>query len=34
MTSCLIDRETGRAIPWPDDIRAALRAGGLQTAPA
>jgi acyl-CoA thioester hydrolase len=21
---CLIDRETGRAVPWPDDLRAAL----------
>ena len=34
VTSVLIDRASGRAIAWPDDIRAALRAGGLQTAPA
>ena len=24
LTICLIDRETGRATPWPEDIRAAL----------
>jgi acyl-CoA thioester hydrolase len=34
VTSVLIDRATGRALPWPDEIRAALRAGGLQAAPA
>ena len=34
VTSVLIDRATGRAMPWPDEIRAALRGGGLQTAPA
>ena len=32
--SCLIDRGTGRAIPWPDDIRAAFVAGGAQQVPA
>ena len=32
--SCLIDRGTGRAIPWPDDIRAAFSSAGLQQAPA
>jgi len=30
----LVDRATGRAMPWPDEIRAALRGGGLQAAPA
>jgi acyl-CoA thioesterase FadM len=34
VTSVLIDRASGRAIAWPDDIRAALRGGGLQAAPA
>jgi acyl-CoA thioester hydrolase len=34
VTSVLIDRATGRATPWPDEIRAALREGGLQAAPA
>jgi acyl-CoA thioester hydrolase len=34
VTSVLIDRATGRAMPWPDEIRAALRGGGLQAAPA
>jgi acyl-CoA thioester hydrolase len=34
VTSVLIDRATGRATPWPDEIRAALREGGLQPAPA
>jgi acyl-CoA thioesterase FadM len=29
---CLIDRSTGRATPWPDDIRERLAAGGLQDA--
>jgi acyl-CoA thioesterase FadM len=31
--SCLIDRETGRAIPWPDDVRGKLSAAGLQQPP-
>jgi acyl-CoA thioesterase FadM len=31
--SCLIDRETGRAVPWPDDVRAAFASGGLQQVP-
>ena len=31
--SCLIDRETGRAIPWPDDIRVKLSAAGRQQPP-
>jgi len=34
VTSVLVDRATGRAMPWPDEIRAALRGGGLQAAPA
>jgi acyl-CoA thioester hydrolase len=34
VTSVLIDRATGRAAAWPDEIRAALREGGLQAAPA
>jgi acyl-CoA thioesterase FadM len=29
---CLIDRQTRRATPWPDDIRERLAAGGLQDA--
>jgi acyl-CoA thioesterase FadM len=29
---CLIDRSTGRATPWPDDVRERLAAGGLQDA--
>ena len=29
----LIDRGTGRAIPWPDDVRAKLSAGGPQRPP-
>jgi acyl-CoA thioesterase FadM len=32
LKACLIDRETGRATPWPDEIREALGAGGLQDA--
>ena len=32
--SCLIDRGTGRAVPWPDAVRAALASGGLQHAAA
>jgi len=34
VTSVLVDRATGRAMPWPDEIRAALRGGGLQAVPA
>jgi acyl-CoA thioester hydrolase len=30
----LIDRETGRAVPWPDEIREAFAGAGLQQAPA
>jgi acyl-CoA thioester hydrolase len=33
IVSCLIDRETRRAIPWPDDIRAALESAGDVSAP-
>jgi acyl-CoA thioesterase FadM len=29
--TCLIDRETRRAVPWPDDIAALLRTAGPQT---
>ena len=32
--SCLIDRGSGRAIPWPDDVRAAFASAGLQRPPA
>jgi acyl-CoA thioesterase FadM len=32
LKACLIDRTTGRAIPWPDDVRERLAAGGLQDA--
>jgi acyl-CoA thioesterase FadM len=28
ITACLIDPESGRATCWPDDLRAALQAGG------
>jgi acyl-CoA thioester hydrolase len=31
--TCLIDRETGRAIPWPDDVRAKLSGAGPQQPP-
>jgi acyl-CoA thioester hydrolase len=31
--SCLIDRGTGRAIPWPDEIRAKLSGAGRQRPP-
>jgi acyl-CoA thioesterase FadM len=31
--TCLVDRATGRAIPWPDEIRARLSAGGPQRPP-
>jgi len=30
IVSCFIDRATGRAIPWPDDIRALLLEAGAQ----
>jgi acyl-CoA thioesterase FadM len=29
---CLIDRSTGRATPWPEDVRERLASGGLQDA--
>src|SRR4051794_13263391 len=32
--SVLVDRRSGRAVPWPDEIRAQFSAGGLQQAPA
>src|SRR3954452_661834 len=32
--SVLIDRQTGRAVPWPDEIRAQLSSGGPQQPPA
>jgi acyl-CoA thioesterase FadM len=28
LTACLVDRATGRATPWPDDMRRLLAAGG------
>jgi acyl-CoA thioesterase FadM len=31
--SCLIDRATGRATPWPDDVRAKLSGAGRQQPP-
>jgi len=31
--SCLIDRDTGRAIPWPDEVRGKLSAAGRQQPP-
>lgn len=30
LTACLIDRDTGRSVAWPDHLREALRAGGPQ----
>jgi acyl-CoA thioester hydrolase len=30
----LVDRATGRAIPWPDEVRAAFAGAGLQQVPA
>jgi YbgC/YbaW family acyl-CoA thioester hydrolase len=30
IVSCFVDRTTGRAIPWPDDIRAPLLSAGAQ----
>jgi acyl-CoA thioesterase FadM len=32
LKACLIDRSTGRAVPWPADVRERLAAGGLQPA--
>jgi acyl-CoA thioester hydrolase len=32
LTVCLIDPATGQAIPWPDDLRERLAAGGEQRA--
>ena len=32
ITSCFIDRQTGRAIPWPDHVRDGLLTGGEQHA--
>ena len=32
LKACLIDRSTGRAIPWPADVRERLAAGGLLPA--
>ncbi len=32
LKACLIDRSTGRAIPWPQDVRERLATGGLQDA--
>jgi acyl-CoA thioesterase FadM len=32
LKACLIDRSTGRATPWPADVRERLAAGGLQDA--
>ena len=31
--SCLIDRSSRRAIPWPDDVRTRLAGAGLQRPP-
>ena len=28
LTACLVDRATGRATPWPDDVRRLLASGG------
>jgi acyl-CoA thioesterase FadM len=30
--ACFIDTTTGRAVPWPDEVRERLAAGGLQDA--
>ena len=34
IAACLIDRDTRRATPWPDELRAALTAGGPQSETA
>jgi acyl-CoA thioesterase FadM len=31
--TCLIDRGTGRAIPWPEDVRGKLSGAGAQRPP-
>jgi acyl-CoA thioesterase FadM len=33
IVSCLIDRGSRRAVPWPDHVRAALEAGGAVSSP-
>ena len=33
ITSCFIDRATGRATPWPDALRSALTDGGDRSPP-
>jgi acyl-CoA thioesterase FadM len=33
IVSCLIDRESRRAVPWPDHVRAALESGGAVSSP-
>lgn len=30
LTVCLVDRETWKPTPWPDDVRHALETGGMQ----
>lgn len=30
IASCLVDMDAGRPVPWPDDARRALAAGGVQ----
>jgi acyl-CoA thioesterase FadM len=32
ITVCLVDRETWRPTPWPDDVRHALETGGVVAA--
>ena len=32
VTACLIDRESKRAVPWPDDMRELLANGGPSAA--
>jgi acyl-CoA thioester hydrolase len=34
VTAVLVDPESGRALPWPEDLRTALAAGGAQAPPA
>jgi acyl-CoA thioester hydrolase len=32
LKACFIDRTSGRAVPWPDELRAALSSGGALSA--
>ena len=34
INACFVDRETGRATPWPDAVRERLAGGGIVAEPA